>query len=311
MRTASLLVVAAAAVAHAGYTEKDGKYYCEESNASYCLGGDIILRCDAYGVGTPGRCSDNNSGYSPASCSEKVHGEATCEVRRTLSSMHRVANSACQPSQPTLTTIYTHPVPETTTKPYYNTTIHGYPGQSSKPGQPEESSKPGHHNYPSNSTQPGQPGHPTATGYTTKCVTIVYPNPTKSGESSTRTITYTTAVYPPGTETETETGHPHYPPQTTMYPVPSGGIRPPHNGTYGGPGGKGIYGEQNNGQQASPNGDNTEQKGVEAAASETESNVPVKPTSTAEPETVTGAGVATTPVSGLLALAAVVAAYLI
>jgi hypothetical protein len=329
MRTTSLLVVAAAAAAHAGYTEKDGKYVCEEPNASYCLGGDIILRCDAYGVGTPGRCSDNLSGYPPAggvaSCYEKAgtHGEAACEKNCVVyytSAPYTLPAELCHTSQTssavdTLTTIYTHPVPETTAKPYHNTTSPGEPGkpgESSKPGEPGKPTKPGHPGYPSNSTQPAQPGHPTATGYTTKCVTIVYPNPTNTVESKTRTVTYTSAVYPPGTETS----EPQYPPHTTMYPVPSGSPPPPpNNGTcptcHGGPGrhgGKGIYVEQTNqGEQGSSNGESG-QNGESPSGSETK--VPVSPTSTTEPEAVTGAAAVNT-VSGLLALVAVAAAYLI
>jgi len=321
MRTTGLLVVAAAAAAHAGYTEKDGKYICEEPNASYCLGGDIILRCDAYGVGTPGRCSDNLSGYPPAggvaSCYEKAgtHGEAACEkncVVYYIGAPYTLPAELCHPSQTssavdTLTTIYTHSIPETTAKPYHNTTSPG------NPGKPGESSKPGHPGYPSNSTQPAQPGHPTATGYTTKCVTIVYPNPTNTVESKTRTITYTSAVYaPPGTETS----EPQYPPNTTMYPVPSGSPPPPpHNSTcptcHGGPGGhggKGIYFEQTN--QAEKASENAEQGENGESPSGSETKVPVSPTSTTEPDAVTGAGSMNT-VSGLLALVAVVAAYLI
>lgn len=85
MRTTSLLIVAAAAAVNAGYTENNGKYVCGMANANYCLGGDIILRCDESGNGTPGQCSDNLSGYPPAggvaSCYEKPgsYGNAVCE----------------------------------------------------------------------------------------------------------------------------------------------------------------------------------------------------------------------------------------
>ncbi|KAH6899847.1 hypothetical protein B0T10DRAFT_554410 [Thelonectria olida] len=324
MRTTGLLVVAAAAAAHAGYTEKDGKYMCEEPNASYCLGGDIILRCDAYGVGTPGRCSDNLSGYPPAggvaSCYEKAgtHSEAACEKNCVVyypGAPYTLPAELCHPSQTssavnTFTTVYTHPVPETTVKPYHNTTSPGNPGESSKPGEPSKPTKPGHPGYPSNSTQPAQPGHPTATGYTTKCVTIVYPNPTNTAESKTRTITYTSAVYAPGTETSA----PQYPPNTSIYlPTPSGSPPPPpHNSTGpGGYGGMGIYIEQTNqGEQGSSNGENAQQGENGESPSGSETKVPVSPTSTTEPEAVTGAAAMNT-VSCLLALVAVVAAYLI
>lgn len=320
MRTTGLLVVAAAVAAHANYVEKDWEYVCEQPNASYCLGGDIILRCDAYGKGTPGRCSDNiPAGYPPvggvASCYEKpgTHGEAACEkdcVVYYTGAPYTLPAELCHPSHPsttatvdTLTTIYTYPVPETTAKAHYNTTRAGHPGgpgETTKPGHP---GRPGHHGHHGNSTQPGQP---TATGYTTKCVTFVYPNPTHSGESKTRTITYTTALYPPGGETHQS----KYPPQTTMYPVPSGSLPPPSkNGTchtchggHGGYGGKGAQGDNGN------KGEGIQNKGVSASGSETQ--VPVSPTSTSEPETPTGAAAVNT-VSGMLALVAVAAAYLI
>ncbi len=61
------------------------KINCSKPNATYCMGGDIILRCDANAVGTPGRCSDNVSGYPPAGgiaqCwqSSRDAGDAACQ----------------------------------------------------------------------------------------------------------------------------------------------------------------------------------------------------------------------------------------
>jgi hypothetical protein len=54
-------VLASAAVASAQVKYEDGKYICEQENASYCggssLGTDIIIRCNGK-VGTPGRCTN-------------------------------------------------------------------------------------------------------------------------------------------------------------------------------------------------------------------------------------------------------------
>ena len=86
MKTSAIFLTAAAALASAQYTaESDGTYKCDKPNTNYCIGGDIILRCDANAKGTPGRCSANLSGYPPAggvaSCYESVKGagDAACE----------------------------------------------------------------------------------------------------------------------------------------------------------------------------------------------------------------------------------------
>ncbi|KAI5462389.1 hypothetical protein BGZ63DRAFT_403618 [Mariannaea sp. PMI_226] len=296
MRTTSLLVLAAAAAANAGYVEKNGDYFCDEPNTSYCLGGDIILRCDAYGKGTAGRCTSNLSVYPPlggtASCYEKPgsHGEAACEKNCVVyytGAPTTLPAALCQPSYTTtsssaietLTTVYTHPVP--TTRAHYNTTQPGHPGG--------HRGHPGHHG---NSTLPGH-GTATATGYTTKCVTVVYPNPTQTGESKTRTITYTSPLYPPGGEPQT----------TASRPVPSGSPHHHGNGTAGHGGHNSGHGHKGVSQKGANN-----QNGNQPSGSET--RVPVGPTSTSGPETVTGAATANT-VSGMLALAVAAAAYLI
>ncbi|KAG5940460.1 hypothetical protein E4U59_002421 [Claviceps monticola] len=57
---------------------------CAKPSASYCLGGDGILRCGADSIGIQGRCSDNVAGYPPfggmASCQEssELAGDAAC-----------------------------------------------------------------------------------------------------------------------------------------------------------------------------------------------------------------------------------------
>lgn len=86
MKTSAILFVAAAALASAqAPPEGTNKVNCAKPNATYCLGGDIILRCDGSSVGTAGRCSDNVAGYPPlggvAECyqSSETAGDAACQ----------------------------------------------------------------------------------------------------------------------------------------------------------------------------------------------------------------------------------------
>lgn len=86
MKTSALFVVAAAALANAqAPPEGTNKITCLKPNANYCYGGDIIVRCDANGLGTAGRCSDNVAGYPPlggvAECwqSTETSGDAACQ----------------------------------------------------------------------------------------------------------------------------------------------------------------------------------------------------------------------------------------
>ncbi|QPH04336.1 hypothetical protein C2857_001261 [Epichloe festucae Fl1] len=58
---------------------------CAKANANYCMSGDIILRCDASGMGARGRCSANVAGYPPAG------GAATC-----YQSSEEAGDAACQ-----------------------------------------------------------------------------------------------------------------------------------------------------------------------------------------------------------------------
>ncbi|KAH7149351.1 hypothetical protein B0J13DRAFT_303571 [Dactylonectria estremocensis] len=284
MRTASLLVVAAAAVANAGYTNGNGTYVCGRPNANYCLGGDIILRCDAYGHGTPGRCSDNVSGYPPlggvSSCYEKdgSYGDASCEKNCVVYAdpPYTLPPALCQPSYTSTsstpestTNVYSEHVPETTKPVYYNSTV---PGEPSHTGEP--------------------------VSYTTKCATYTYPNPTKSGESITKTITYTVPCYPTHGDNATATYNPPTnPPHTTFVPVTS---EPAHNnGSCAScTGGNGGYGAGGNGGQ----------NGGESAT-----RLPVGPasTSTSGPETIPTGGAAANAVSGLLAAAGIAAAFLV
>ncbi|KAM3426312.1 hypothetical protein NHJ13734_009529 [Beauveria thailandica] len=64
------------------------KINCAKANASYCMGGDIILRCGPDALGEPARCSPANvSGYPPppagavAECweSSRDAGDAACQ----------------------------------------------------------------------------------------------------------------------------------------------------------------------------------------------------------------------------------------
>ena len=87
MKYATVLVAAATVVlAKPQHGLPPGsKIDCAKPNANYCMGGDIILRCDGSAVGTPGRCSDNVAGYPPAGgvaeCyeSSKEAGDAACQ----------------------------------------------------------------------------------------------------------------------------------------------------------------------------------------------------------------------------------------
>lgn len=91
MKSSTLIVAATAAVVHATASNPgDVPYNCAKANANYCLGGDIILRCDENAIGTPGKCSANLSGYPPAggiaSCWESAveAGDAACEKNVSL-----------------------------------------------------------------------------------------------------------------------------------------------------------------------------------------------------------------------------------
>lgn len=93
MKTAAAAVILAASLAAAEPQHalpSGAKINCTKPNATYCMGGDIILRCDANATGTPGRCSDNVSGYPPAGgiaqCweSSRDAGDAACQKNVSL-----------------------------------------------------------------------------------------------------------------------------------------------------------------------------------------------------------------------------------
>ncbi|KAJ6787672.1 hypothetical protein PWT90_08370 [Aphanocladium album] len=88
MKTAAAAIILAATLvaAEPQHAMPTGtKINCAKPNASYCMGGDIILRCGADSTGQPGRCSDNVSGYPPAGgiaeCweSSRDAGDAACQ----------------------------------------------------------------------------------------------------------------------------------------------------------------------------------------------------------------------------------------
>ncbi|KAG5922426.1 hypothetical protein E4U42_005466 [Claviceps africana] len=88
MKAAVVALAAAAALVSAapgGETSPGLPIHCAKPNASYCIAGDMILRCDGNKMGVRGRCSDNLDGYPPqgglASCyqSSEDAGDAACQ----------------------------------------------------------------------------------------------------------------------------------------------------------------------------------------------------------------------------------------
>ncbi|EFX03488.1 hypothetical protein CMQ_416 [Grosmannia clavigera kw1407] len=93
MKTATFTLVASAAAfasAQVTYNSSTGAFTCAKPDVAYCAGDslktDIIIRCDASGVGQPGRCSDNLDGEPPVGNTPSLcwqannsSGEAACE----------------------------------------------------------------------------------------------------------------------------------------------------------------------------------------------------------------------------------------
>ncbi|PNP38918.1 hypothetical protein TGAM01_v205218 [Trichoderma gamsii] len=107
MKTAAIILAAAALASAQAPPEGTNKVNCAKPNANYCLSGDIIIRCDANGLGTAGRCSDNVAGYPPlggvAECwqSSKTSGDAACQkncVVYAQPAAFTLPASQCQPS---------------------------------------------------------------------------------------------------------------------------------------------------------------------------------------------------------------------
>lgn len=88
MKSFTLAAVALAALVAA---EDPAATLCKSDGQTFCIGGDLILRCSGAGVGQPGRCTPNLSGSFPpgglASCyeAEKQDGKASCEKNVSLS----------------------------------------------------------------------------------------------------------------------------------------------------------------------------------------------------------------------------------
>ncbi|KAL7912579.1 hypothetical protein GGI35DRAFT_440638 [Trichoderma velutinum] len=107
MKTSAIIVaVTAALVSAQAPPEGTNKITCAKPNANYCYGGDIIVRCDANGLGTAGRCSDNVAGYPPlggvAECyqSSELAGDAACQKNCVVYAQpsFTLAASQCTPS---------------------------------------------------------------------------------------------------------------------------------------------------------------------------------------------------------------------
>ncbi|TFB05420.1 hypothetical protein CCMA1212_003181 [Trichoderma ghanense] len=107
MKTSAVIVaVAAALVSAQAPPEGTNKVSCAKPNAAYCMGGDIIVRCDGNSIGTAGRCSDNVAGYPPqggvAECwqSSELAGDAACQKNCVVYAQpsFTLAASECTPS---------------------------------------------------------------------------------------------------------------------------------------------------------------------------------------------------------------------
>ncbi|KAL7921814.1 hypothetical protein ACQKWADRAFT_114574 [Trichoderma austrokoningii] len=138
MKTAAIIVAAAAALASAqAPPEGTNKVTCLKPNANYCYGGDIIIRCDANGLGTAGVCSDNVAGYPPlggvAECweSTKTAGDAACQkncVVYAQPSSFTLPASQCTPSATISATVSATTAPQTSapgTVIYTTTVVNG------------------------------------------------------------------------------------------------------------------------------------------------------------------------------------------
>ncbi|KAK2034670.1 hypothetical protein LX32DRAFT_689200 [Colletotrichum zoysiae] len=112
MKTSATLVLAASALASAQvvYNSTTGQYTCSRPNVAFCAGDslatDIIIRCDANGLGQPGRCTDNLAGQfplgvQPALCwqSQPQAGDAACAKNCVVyaSQPFQLPSSVCTP----------------------------------------------------------------------------------------------------------------------------------------------------------------------------------------------------------------------
>ncbi|KAK4038018.1 hypothetical protein C8A01DRAFT_38044 [Parachaetomium inaequale] len=217
MKTTSVLLLASAALASAQVKYEDGKYVCEQENASYCagdsLGTDIIIRCNGK-VGQPGRCSDNLAGQPPlgnhpALCyqTSPTAGDAACEkncvVYPAAGNPFTLPADICTPTgtgaEPTTTITFIDPAPSSSTASGEPTTtitfIHPAPSSSS--------------------------GEPTTT------LTSIHPAPSSSGGGG-KPSTVTTALVNPS---QSHAGSSSSPTRGANGTQTTGGVKPPvHTG---------------------------------------------------------------------------------
>jgi hypothetical protein len=92
MKTSAILLSCLLAVAEAGNI-----FNCTKPSANFCLGGDIILRCDGNGVGKAGRCSNNLAGYAP------IGGPASCYQSSTDAGDAACVKNVCWRPRPSFT----------------------------------------------------------------------------------------------------------------------------------------------------------------------------------------------------------------
>ncbi|KAM3500004.1 hypothetical protein MY10362_006795 [Beauveria mimosiformis] len=168
------------------------KINCAKPNASYCMGGDIILRCGPDALGEPARCSSANvSGYPPppaggvAECweSSRDAGDAACQKNCVVYAKDpftlpadKCTPSATQTGQPTSTG-------STATSTW--TSIDGGSSSTSSSGPPASSST-GSNTLPGSSTAPNSTISSSSSAY----ITLPSPPPgTPPGTASTPTHT--------------------------------------------------------------------------------------------------------------------------
>ncbi|KAM0665931.1 hypothetical protein ACQRIU_005275 [Beauveria bassiana] len=148
------------------------KINCAKPNASYCMGGDIILRCGPDALGEPARCSANVSGYPPAGgvaeCweSSRDAGDAACQKNCVVYAENPITLPAdkCTPSatetgQPTstgstATSNWTSTGGSSSSSSSAASSSTGGGSSSTLSSGPPASSSTGSHTLPSSSTAP-------------------------------------------------------------------------------------------------------------------------------------------------------------
>ncbi|PQK11522.1 hypothetical protein BB8028_0003g01470 [Beauveria bassiana] len=187
------------------------KINCAKPNASYCMGGDIILRCGPDALGEPARCSANVSGYPPAGgvaeCweSSRDAGDAACQKNCVVYAENpftlpadKCTPSATETGQPTstgstATSNWTSTGGSSSSSAASSSTVGSSSTASSSSGGgssstlssgPPASSSTGSHTLPSSSTAPAS----TISGSSSSSAYISLPSPppgTPPGTAST------------------------------------------------------------------------------------------------------------------------------